>query len=76
MNEPEAIKFDDDAIYMNLHTIVFPDNKFSQETIDKSIATSNALTHYVIHGVFNAVFANKIDAISFYEKCCGTMPNE
>ena len=71
MNEPECIKFDNDAIYMNLHTVVFPDNKFSKEIIESSIASSNVLTHYVLHALFNAVFATKNDAISFYEKCSG-----
>lgn len=60
------ILLDNETMYLNMHTIVFPDTKHDIEKIKTIAQKNNAVAHYSVQALINVIFTNKEDAMSFY----------
>lgn len=76
-NEQEAessmnqMMLDNETMYLNMHTIVFPDTKHSMERVDELAKKHNALAKYNVQALMNVIFPTKLDAMAFYHELNG-----
>lgn len=69
--EQHIIKLDNETMYMNLHTIVFPDTRYTKTIIDAAAEKHKAVANYSLNALVNVIFSSKEDAYAFYKELNG-----
>lgn len=62
---------DNETMYLNIHTIVFPDTKHNKDTVETLATKHNKVANYTVQALVNVLFANKEDAMNFYKEING-----